>query len=202
MITRSIIIARSLPTTILVAELFWFGVLILLATKVFASETFYPLVPGTWTKYSVMSCISPIANTTAFQAGAGRGSVGPSGYAKGTAYQTGYHLAPGSLNTLYTKYRWISGDHGAHLCVDGNITGYPVHQCLDFDGVTGTVNSVSPAIKSTLVLPLGVDEGFSVSMVFQTAAAYEYGDQAFPYAQLNATQCSAWWSTGLTGQAP
>lgn len=168
-----------------------------------AGEVFYPLVPGTWKHYSVTSCSSPIAGTTAFQAGADRGSVGPAGYAKGASYQTGYHLAPDSLNTLYTSYRWISGDHGAHLCVDGNITGYDIHQCVDFDGVTGTVNSVSPAIKSYFVLPLGVDKGFWVSMIFKTAATFEYGDQVFPYAQLNATQCSAWWSAGLVaGLAP
>ncbi len=168
-----------------------------------AGNRFYSLDTSTWTLYSVTQCASPIVGAAAFQAGQRLGTVGPPGYAKGGSYTTGYHLAANSLNELSISYKWVSGATGAHLCVDGNITGYPTHQCVDFNGQNGTINNTDPAIKSAVILPLGVDGGFWVSLVFKTAAAFEYGNQAFAYAQLNATSCSAWWNGQIVaGQTP
>lgn len=175
-----------------------------------AADHFYPLDPATWTLYSVTASPPAIqgpipgsAAVTPFKSGAIRGSVGPAGYVRGGNYKTGLHVTPGALAEFPIIYRYLDGDHGTHLCIDGNITGYPIHQCLDFDGQTGTFNSASPAIVSYSIAPYDTAGWYYVSITVRTATTFEYGNQAFPYVQANPGQRFAVCCAGLiTEQAP
>lgn len=181
----------------------------LLSAPAVAADRFYPLDPATWALYSVTASppaiLGPAAAglVTPFKSGAARGSVGPAGYNRGGGYTTGLHVAPGALAQFPILYRYLSGDHGAHVCIDGHVTGYPVHQCLDFDGQTGTFNSAGPAIVSYSIAPYGTAGWLYVSITVRTAATFEYGNQAFPYIQANPGQRFAVCCAGLiTEQAP
>jgi hypothetical protein len=107
------------------------------------------------------------------------------------------------LDEFSIFYKWLSGATGAHLCIDGNITGYGVHQCVDFDSQTAVFNSASPAIVGYSIAQIGTDGWYRVSITFRTAFKFAYGDQAFPYIQVNSGQRFALWRGFLvTGEAP
>ena len=168
--------------------------LLLSAASARADDVFYHLDPETWTLYSLpnatvtrlpttVTCPDGATKVHPFQCiGTARCDVGPSGYDKGHNYQTGLHVAPGGLDEYPMFYRWLSGGHSAHLCVDGNITGYATHQCMDYDGQTGVVAGTDPAIAGHSIPPFG--GGWRrPAIIFRTAKTFEYGDQAFAYVQ-------------------
>jgi hypothetical protein len=192
-----------------------------------AADRIYRLNTDDWALYSVTrslpqikapdgSLVTPVlANATV------RGNIGPAGYVKAGASTTGLHVAPGGLDQFSVFYRWLGGPTGTHSCIDGNITGYAVHQCLDFDGATGTYNSSSPAITSYSIVQIGeqfpiapgsivLSAWYRVSITFSTADDPEYGDQAFPYIESNVSKIpgqsgqrfAVWKGELITGQAP
>jgi hypothetical protein len=181
---------------------------LLSAAPAYAQDVLYKLDPTSWTLYSVTrsppGVIAPnLTTVTPFLVGTSRGTVGPPGYTRTGPYQTGYHLHPNGIDEFYTYYEYLSGASGAHQCIDGNITGYSVHQCLDFDGQTGAFNSASPAIVAYSITPTADENWWRVSITFKTAAVFVAGNQAFPYFQANPGQRFALWGGQLIeGQAP
>lgn len=181
----------------------------LLSSTASAQDHLYRLDPASWALYSVTrslpAVLAPDGSTiTPYKAGAGRGTIGPSGYVRSGSSQTGLYVGPGGTDEFSIFYRNLGGDHGTHLCVDGYSTGYPAHQCLDFDGTTGAFTTASPAIIGYSIAPLLADPGwYRVSITFRTAATLPAGVQAFPYIQVNPGQRFALWRAFLiTGQAP
>lgn len=178
--------------------------------KAHAADRFYRLDPATWTLYSVTRSLPAVtapdgSTVTPFQANASAiGNVGPAGYYSTGDYQTGLHLAPAGLDEFSMFYLYLSGDHGARLCIDGHVTGYPAHQCLEFDGLTGGFRSADHAIVDYSIAPIGPNGWLRVSITFKTAPTFAYGNQAFPYVQTaNPGQRFALWRGFLiTGQTP
>ncbi len=180
---------------------------ITLAAPASAADRFYRLDPATWALYSVTrslpAILAPDGTTVIpFQAGAARGTIGPAGYVRSGSSQTGLYVAPGGADEFSIFYKNLGGDHAAHICIDGYSTGYPVHQCLDFDGTTGAFTSASQAIVGYSIAPVLADHGwYRVSIAFRTAAKLAPGTQAFPYVQANPDQRFALWRGFLiTGQ--
>ena len=165
-----------------------------------AADRLYRLDPSTWTVYSGQRSLPAVkapdgSSVTPFIAPpTGRGNVGPAGYTSTGNYQTGLVVFPGGLDEFSIFYQYLSGDHAARFCADGRITGQPTHQCLTFDGATGAITSIDPAIVGYSTAQITDAPGWRrVSIIFRTAVTFTYGDQAFPYVQVNPGQRFALW---------
>jgi hypothetical protein len=166
------------------------GFFVFLNSSSFAEERFYFLNPIKWTLYDgnigrgLPLILSPDgAEVLPFTSiGTQRGKVGPRSDL--------LYVIPGGIAKFYILYQYLSGTsppnaqnhHAAHFCWDGHSIGYLVDQCLNIDGLTGTVNSVDPGILNFNVVAVrGYHNLYYVEITAQTPASIPAGTQAFPY---------------------